>query len=290
MARTSSKSGAVTTTSLEIDHEAIAAREAEVAGKTDEEIMAHLAERFEILDSMTRAVKAGHVNAMIVSGPPGVGKSHGVATVLERDGLFDKIAERKPKFEIIKGSMTAIGLYCKLYEFSDPNSVLVFDDCDSILFDDVSLNVLKAALDSNERRFINWNADSRILRSEDIPNRFEFKGAAIFVTNIKFQHIKSKKLKDHLNALESRCHYIDLEMDTVREKLLHIRQTVTKANMLEKHNLGEEGEAEVLEFIAANATRLRELSLRMVLKIADLRKSFPANWKSMVTATCMIRA
>ena len=40
---------------------------------TDEEIMARLAERFEILDNMTRAVKSGDVNAMIVSGPPGVG-------------------------------------------------------------------------------------------------------------------------------------------------------------------------------------------------------------------------
>lgn len=284
------KASAVTSTSMELDHEAIAAREAEVAGKTDEEIMAHLAERFEILDNMTRAVKSGDVNAMIVSGPPGVGKSHGVEAVLNHTALLDKLAERKPKFEIVKGSMTAIGLYCKLYEFRDPNCVLVFDDCDSILFDDVSLNVLKAALDSNDHRYINWNADSRILRAEDIPNRFEFMGAAIFITNIKFAHIRSKKLKDHLNALESRCHYIDLEMDTVREKLLHIKQTVDKARMLERHELGADGEAEVTNFISENAGMLRELSLRMVLKIADLRKSFPSNWQAMAKATCMRRA
>lgn len=283
------KNSAVSVTSAEIDLDAIAAREAEVAQMTDEEIMARLAERFEILDNMTRAVKSGDVNAMIVSGPPGVGKSYGVEKVLNHVSLFDKMAQKKDKFEIVKGSMTAIGLYCKLYEYSAPGSVVVFDDCDSVLFDDVSLNVLKAALDSNDHRFINWNADSRILRAEDIPNRFEFKGAAIFITNIKFQHIKSKKLKDHLNALESRCHYIDLEMDTVREKLLHIRQTVDKSNMLERHNLGEHGEAEVIQFISDNAAQLRELSLRQVLKIADLRKSFPSNWQQMARATCMRR-
>jgi hypothetical protein len=57
-------------------------------------------------------------------------------------------------------------------------------------------------LDSSERRFIAWNTDSRLLRSEGIPDRFEFKGAAIFITNIKFEHVKSKRLRDHLDALE----------------------------------------------------------------------------------------
>ena len=33
---------------------------------------------------MTKAVKKGSVRAMIVSGPPGVGKSHGVEQVLDR--------------------------------------------------------------------------------------------------------------------------------------------------------------------------------------------------------------
>jgi hypothetical protein len=36
-----------------------------------------------------------------------------------------------------------------------------------------------------------------------------------------------------------------------------------------------------------NATRFREMSLRMAIKIADLRKSFPLKWKDMATVTCM---
>ncbi len=273
---------------IEFDTDAIKRREAEVARETDDEIYARLSERFEILTEMTKAVKTGDVRAMIVSGPPGVGKSHGVETVLQKDDLFNKLAERKPKFEVVKGAMSSIGLYSKLYEFSEKGCVVVFDDCDSVLMDDLSLNILKGALDSGDRRFISWNTDSRILRSEGIPDRFEFKGAAIFITNIKFENVRSKKLRDHLDALESRCHYIDLQMDTAREKILRIKQIVNDG-MLDSYEFEPIVRDEIVEFIVTNADKLRELSLRMVLKVADLRKSFPRNWTAMAKTTCMKR-
>ena len=275
-------------TILEYDAEAIAATQQAVATESDEEIVERLRARFEVLKQMTLAVRNGGVRAMIVSGPPGVGKSFGVEEVLSKDGLFDQLAQRKPRYEIVKGAMSALGLYAKLYEFSDKNSVLVFDDCDSILMEDLSLNILKGALDSSKKRFIAWNTDSRLLRSEGIPDRFEFKGAAIFITNIKFEHIKSKRLKDHLDALESRCHYIDLQMDTEREKMLRIRQIVGDG-MLDAFEFEEGVVDSIVAFIDANKSRLRELSLRMVLKIADLRAAFPGNWEAMATTTCMRR-
>lgn len=287
MAKAAKRDSGVTL--LEFDHDAIKAREAEVAQETDVQIYERLAERFQILTDMTKAVKSGDVRAMIVSGPPGVGKSFGVEAVLEKEDLFNKIASRKPKYEIVKGAMSALGLYAKLYEYSDEKSVLVFDDCDSVLLDELSLNILKGALDSSKKRYIAWNTDSRLLRSEGIPDRFEFKGAAIFITNIKFEHVRSKKLKDHLDALESRCHYIDLQMDTMREKILRIKQVVNEAGMLDDHDFTDVEKTEVVEFIEANQSKLRELSLRMVLKIADLRKSFPKTWKAMATTTCMRR-
>ena len=275
-------------TVLEFDEEAIRQREKEVQAESDEAIVERLRERFQILKDMTIAVKAGDVRAMIVSGPPGVGKSYGVEEVLSKDDLFNSLGERKPRYEVVKGAMSALGLYAKLYEFSDPQSVLVFDDCDSILMEDLSLNILKGALDSSKKRFIAWNTDSRLLRSEGIPDRFEFKGSAIFITNIKFEHVKSKRLRDHLDALESRCHYIDLQMDTEREKMLRIRQIVGDG-MLDAHEFDAQVVADIVAFIDANKTKLRELSLRMVLKIADLRKAFPSNWESMARTTCMKR-
>jgi hypothetical protein len=261
-----------------------------VLNESDEQIMGRLRERFNILDDMTRAVKKGAVRAMIVSGPPGVGKSHGVEAVLGKHDMMANIAgnEKLKKYEVVKGAMSALGLYSKLYQYSDAKNILVFDDCDSVLLDDLSLNILKAALDSGSKRMIHWNTDSHMLRREGVPDSFEFKGGAIFITNIKFENVKSKKLRDHLEALESRCHYLDLTIDTEREKVLRIKQIV-EDGMLDKYEFEPGAKEELLDFIDQNKKKLRELSLRMVLKLADLKAGFPDRWTGIAEMTCMRR-
>ena len=262
---------------------------ARVSKESDAEIMARMKERFDILQDMTRACKAGHVRAMIVSGPPGVGKSYGVEEVLSKHDVFANVAqdERFKKYEVVKGAMSALGLYAKLFAYKDAKSILVFDDCDSVLLDDLSLNILKAALDSGPKRMIHWNTDSRLLREEGIPNSFEFKGGCIFITNIKFDNVKSKKLRDHLEAIESRCHYLDLTIDSEHEKILRIKQVVTESGMLDKHKLTSKAKQEIVDYIDTNKRNMRELSLRMVLKVADLAQSFPDRWQAMARVTCM---
>jgi DNA-binding NarL/FixJ family response regulator len=268
--------------------EQIQVSDASVAHESDEQIVERLRSRFQVLQDMTQAVKAGTVRAMIVTGPPGVGKSFGVEEVLSRQDLFNTLGNKKPKYEIVKGAMSALGLYSKLYEFSDRGNVVVFDDCDSVLLDDLSLNILKAALDSSKKRTIAWNTDSRLLRQEGVPDRFEFKAGAIFITNIKFENVRSKKLQDHLAALESRCHYIDLQMDTDREKVLRIKQ-ITEDGMLETYDFENDEKTEIVDYIIENRAKMRELSLRTVLKVADLRKSFPMSWRQMAEVTVQKR-
>jgi DNA-binding NarL/FixJ family response regulator len=268
--------------------EQIQVSDASVAHESDEQIVERLRSRFQVLQDMTQAVKAGTVRAMIVTGPPGVGKSFGVEEVLSRQDLFNTLGNKKPKYEIVKGAMSALGLYSKLYEFSERGNVVVFDDCDSVLLDDLSLNILKAALDSSKKRTIAWNTDSRMLRQEGVPDRFEFKAGAIFITNIKFENVRSKKLQDHLAALESRCHYIDLQMDTDREKVLRIKQ-ITEDGMLETYDFENDEKTEIVDYIIENRAKMRELSLRTVLKVADLRKSFPMSWKQMAEVTVQKR-
>ena len=256
--------------------------------ESDEEVVERMRERFNMLEDMTRATKKGDVRAMIVSGPPGVGKSFGVEKVLGKHDLIATLGDRAPKYEVVKGAMSAIGLYAKLYQFADKDNVIVFDDCDSVLLDDLSLNILKAALDSKKTRRIHWNTDSHKLRNEGIPDSFEFKGSAIFITNIKFDNVKSKKLRDHLEALESRCHYIDLTIDSERDKMLRIKQIVSDG-MLDEYELSTSTKDEIVDFIDINKKRLRELSLRTVLKVADLAKAFPDRWEAMAENTVMKR-
>ena len=255
--------------------------------ESDDQIIERLRMRFEILDEMTQASIDGVVRGMVVTGPPGVGKSFGVEAVLEKNSLFDKIAGNKLRFEVVKGASSAIGLYKTLYQNADKNNVLVLDDCDTVLYDETSLNLLKAALDSSKKRKLNWNTDSSLLRREGIPDSFEFKGSVIFITNLKFDKVRGK-IKDHLDAIMSRCHYLDLTMDTTREKVLRCKQIV-KDGMLNEYEFDKATEDQVVDFMIDQKDRMREISLRMVTKIADLRKAMPEKWQAVAEVTCMRR-
>lgn len=264
--------------------------------ETDDQAMDRIATRFAILDEMTKAAINSDIRAMIVSGPPGVGKSFGVETQLEKATLFDKLSNKKIRFEIVKGALTALGLYAQLYKFSDAKNVLVFDDADGIFSDELALNILKAALDSGKRRKIFWNSDSAMLRREGIPDSFEFKGSVIFITNLNFANTKSKKIADHLTALQSRCHYLDLTINSERDKILRIKQVHRDASndhvggLFAEYEFPQETNDEILEFMWTNKNRLREISLRMALKIADLVKISPTNWKMLAENTVMFNS
>ena len=257
--------------------------------ESDEQIIERMRERFQILDDMTQASIDGVVRGMVVTGPPGVGKSFGVEQVLEKNSLFDVLANNKLRFEVIKGASSAIGLYKVLYNNADKNSVLVLDDCDTVLYDETSLNLLKAALDSCKKRKLCWNTDSALLRREGIPDSFEFNGSVIFITNLKFDNVRGK-IKDHLAAIMSRCHYLDLTMDTTREKVLRCKQIVADG-MLNEYDFTKAEEEDVMDFMIGNKEKMREISLRMVTKLADLKKSFgEEKWKRTAEVTCMRRA
>jgi hypothetical protein len=259
----------------------------ETVKETDEEAMNRIASRFAVLDEMSKACIAGDIRAMIVTGPAGIGKSHGVITQMEKASMFDKIQGKRPRFEIVKGAMSGIGLFAKLYKFSDKKNVLVFDDCD-IWDDQDAVNVLKGALDSGKTRRISWNKDSRLLRDEGVPNTFNFEGSIIFITNKTFDSKKQSKMTPHLDALQSRSHFLDLTVDTERDKILRIKQVHRDADggLFADYDFTQEQTDEVMAFIEANHSKLREVSLRMCLKIADLVK-ISGNWRELAKATCM---
>jgi len=259
----------------------------ETPKETDEEAMDRIATRFGVLDEMSKACIKGDIRAMIVTGPAGIGKSHGVSLQMEKASLFDNLASKKPRFEIVKGAMSGIGLFAKLYKFSDAKNVLVFDDCD-IWEDQDAINVLKGALDSGKTRRISWNKDSRILREEGIPNSFNFNGSIIFITNKTFDNKKASKMQPHLDALQSRCHFLDLTVDSERDKMLRIKQVHRDADggLFADYDFTQEQTDEIMSFIWDNHNKLREVSLRMCLKVADLVK-ISANWRELAKATCM---
>lgn len=251
--------------------------------ETDEQIDAKLTERFNVLEDLAKGAVKGDVKALIVSGPAGLGKSYTIEKVLE---AYDPDGVRSTQ---IKGYARATGLMRQLYKHRQSGDVIVFDDADTIFYDDTSLNLLKAATDSSSKRMISWMSEAKFEDDDGdvIPSRFEFKGTVVFITNIDFdaQIERGHKLAPHLAALVSRAHYIDLAMKTKRDYYVRIKQVV-KQGMLSNEGFTPVEIADIMQFVEKNFNTLRETSLRSVIKIAALRRSNPARFESLARITC----
>lgn len=248
--------------------------------ETDEQIEQRINERFEALDIMARATAKGINRCLLLSGPAGVGKSHGVESAAQ---------EICGDFAHIKGYVRATGLYKTLYKNRNAGNLVVLDDADSIFEDSTCLNLLKAACDSSDVRKLSWlsNAEMEDEDGESIPNNFIFNGSIIFITNIDFAAASEKgsKLSPHFEALLSRAHYLSLDIKNKRDYIIRIKQ-VLKGGMLDDILTMDE-KMEVVAFMEENANKMRELSLRMAKKLADLMLMDKNSWKKLARMTCM---
>lgn len=253
--------------------------------ETDEEAIARIKSSFEEMEDIVSCVSEGIIKGLIVAGPPGVGKSHGIYECLRYYDGFGKLIDSKT-VTYVSGKTTPLALYMSLWESRGSDQLVVYDDCDSVLWEEDSQNILKAALDSRDVRRITWNTTSRVLDKADIPNSFDFAGRIIFITNINFARMRDSKVKAHLDAIRSRCHYFNLSMGSARDVILRIKYMIAEG-MLEKYEFAPELVEEITDFIEHNQSDLEELSLRMVTKIADLAKGRPGRWQRLARTTCM---
>lgn len=155
---------------------------------------------FDNLERLTQMVGRGIQPSLLVTGMPGLGKTHVVKNTLTELGLTESV-----DFVHFKGRATAAGMFITLYENSD--KIIVFDDCDSIFRDVDAVNILKGALDSYECRKISY-ITSKPLKDEfgaEIPRHFEFTGQIIFISNISQSNMD--------DAIKSRSFVADISMN-----------------------------------------------------------------------------
>jgi len=251
--------------------------------ETDAEIEKKLNDRFTALEAMGQATIQGKNRALIVSGPPGLGKSYTLMKLAESQNNKGK------QIEVVRGFVRPTGLYKILYENRHKHCVVVFDDADSIFADDICLNLLKTACDMTRDRKLSWLAETNMVdeSEERIPRQFEFEGSIVFITNYDFDFLiaKGNKLAPHLEAMISRSLYLDLAMKTQRDYLVRIRQVV-KLGMLRDTGMTASEEKMILDFIDKNADRLRELSLRMVVKLGNIYRIDPKTFEASASMTC----
>lgn len=252
--------------------------------ETDEQISSRIQDTYESMKTLIEAIAANTVNSLVLSGAPGIGKSYTVEKTLQEVNSGDF------GFSIHKGYIRASHLFRLLWENRNPGDVVVLDDTDAIFGDETALNILKAALELKRTRRIGWGSE-KIFEDQDgeeIPRYFNFEGSVIFLTNLAIHDLinSNSKYAPHLSALESRSLVLDLGIRSKKEYMIKIAQTV-QDGMLRDKGFSKSQESEIMEFITENMDRFRELSLRMVEKVAALYNANPTEWKKLVKAVCM---
>ncbi len=240
--------------------------------ETPDEILARISARFKAAVSITKMAARGEITGAVIFGAPGVGKTHTIEQTLNDENI---------EYKRISGTASAAGFYDLLYAGRDKGQVLLADDCDALLKDKTSLNLLKAVLDTRSKRRVSWNSRSL----SETPSSFQFDGSIIFITNTDFQ-AEAQRGSSDLQAIIDRTLYLDLTIKTTNEILLWIKHVAIEGRMLESKNLTPSQCRDVMTFFEDNANKFSALSVRRLALLANLCSS-SEDWESIAYHTLL---
>jgi len=244
--------------------------------KYDLDDFTDLETRYNSVESYIEKIATGQMRSLIVNGPAGVGKTFSVESYLKKYS--------EGRYKIVTGHMTPLALYFNLYYHREPNQILVLDDIDSIFKKIEGVNLLKAAMDTTAVRKVSYESSTGKLSTGNIPPSHEFKGGVILVSNIGFENTSKNTLGVHLDALKDRSYSITISDRSKDSCFRQICFMVIKKNMLRDRKLTQKQIYSLLEYIEINLEELNRVSLRTVIKLADLIKVCPENWIDMANS------
>jgi hypothetical protein len=190
------------------------------------------------LERFVGAFAKGHMNLLILLGAPGLAKSRTVRRLLGPDTAW------------IEGNATPFGMYRKLFRHRD--QFVVIDDVDSLYADKNGVRLLKCLCQTEEEKAVAWHSAARSLEREGIPREFVTKSRVVIICN------DWRTLNRNVAALQDRGHVL-LFAPTAAE--VH-RKT------------GEWfAEAEVLRWFEEHLHLVREPSMRLYLRAAELKRA-----------------
>lgn len=248
-----------------------------------EEMKQRINKRFTVMNMMTKGIISGNIRSLIISGAAGIGKTYSLDKALKTAHEYGEIV-----YKSINGKISGIGLYEQLWNNRKANNVLLIDDVD--VFSDMDmLNLLKAALDTGETRKVCWSTASSYLDDKNIDKEFEFEGTIVFITNVDIDKEleRGSKLAPHLHALVSRSVYLDLGVHSNEEIMVRVEDVILNTNMMQKRGLSDAQTSMALNWMKANVTKLRNVSLRTALYLADFVATDANGWEEIAEVTLL---
>ncbi len=240
--------------------------------KYDDLDFSEIEKRYASLEKYIQQMNAGNVRSLIINGPPGVGKTYSVSSFLK------KYSNKQSK--AITGHMTLLSLYGELYRHKGQGQILVLDDIDSVMDSVQGLNLLKAAMDTTKQRVISWESTSAILDRLSLPTNFSFDGGVILITNTGFGSGKKKHI-EHLNALKDRSYCLSLGDKNQETIFKYICYVTFDKDILGQYKLTDAMKSEILEFLEEHMYSMHNLSIRSLVKCAELINIDHENWKDL---------
>lgn len=233
-------------------------------------------ERFDDMKNYIYNIIAGRRPLALLCGAPGVGKTFRVMQAVKGTGK-----EHNRDYKLLKGKCTPSALYTALHDYKDKGKLIIMDDCDSVFKDGDAINLLKAAFDSSDERWVSWNISSPIPMPTELaeacddavwnelknrweyPKEFLYEGGGIVITNFNAGQIDT--------AIRNRALICDLSF-TVQEVLDLIRGLAPKIGVGTVSTEAKERALEYLQELADKKAPV-ELSIRSFTLCAELYMS-----------------
>ncbi len=203
------------------------------------------------LEQYVRAFAAGHLNLLMIFGPPGVGKSRSVRQAIGNQACW------------IGGQATPFGIYLQAYEHR--HEPIVLDDVDCLYADRLGIRLLKALGQTESTKTVSWQTAAPALKKCGIPRQFTTTSRVALVGN------DWRTLNADVAALEDRGHLLLFEPAPV-----------------EVHRQAARWfwDQEIFDFIAGHLHLMAQHSLRTYCHAWELKQA-GLDWRQGVLGRCL---
>ena len=199
---------------------------------------------YDTLKQYTDAFGDGRISLLVIKGRGATGKSHIVANSVEDSDCLQ-----------FNGHATPLSIYLGLHD--SPDSLVVFDDVDSLINNKITVSLLKQICEMNKKKTIRYNTTYRIGEG-GIPSSFISTNKVCLICN------DFKRVGKNIRALLTRAIFIDF--------------WPTNQEILNQLKGFKDLDLEIFSYLKANSKTIGSIHFRIYIKCKEL-KNADLDWK-----------